>query len=169
MKFLYSKASLYCGSFYKKRSRWRDHRVWTMCNYRPQTKLRKGNVFIPVCDSVHGVGGGRCTPPSRQTPLPGRPLQRTVRILLECILVNRIKMGRHVQGLVKSFEISQEWLFSLVHFLLLPCENINCGLILTWQVLCHALFVANVRALFVFCWIPAWADTRWRSSSVWNH
>ena len=21
--------------------------------YRPQTKLRKGNVFIPVCDSVH--------------------------------------------------------------------------------------------------------------------
>ena len=26
--------------------------------YRPQTKLREGNVFTPVCDSVHG-GGGR--------------------------------------------------------------------------------------------------------------
>ena len=22
--------------------------------YRPQTKLREGNVFTPVCDSVHG-------------------------------------------------------------------------------------------------------------------
>ena len=28
--------------------------------YRPQTKLRKGNVFTPVCDSVHR---GRRTPP----------------------------------------------------------------------------------------------------------
>ena len=26
--------------------------------YHPQTKLREGNVFTPVCDSVHG-GGGR--------------------------------------------------------------------------------------------------------------
>ena len=26
--------------------------------YRPQTKLQEGDVFIPVCDSVHG-GGGR--------------------------------------------------------------------------------------------------------------
>ena len=26
--------------------------------YRPQTKLRQGNVFTPVCDSVHRVGGG---------------------------------------------------------------------------------------------------------------
>ena len=47
--------------------------------------LRQGNVFTPVCDSVH-------TPPGqtpRQTPHPPRrrPLQRTVRILLECILV----------------------------------------------------------------------------------
>ena len=25
--------------------------------YRPQTKLRKGNVFTGVCDSVHRVGG----------------------------------------------------------------------------------------------------------------
>ena len=31
--------------------------------YRPQTKLREGNVFTPVCDSVDGVGsvqGGFC-------------------------------------------------------------------------------------------------------------
>ena len=119
--------------------------------YRPQTKLRKGNVFTSVCQELcPQVGGGRCTPPgqtdihhphlgrpSRQTPSwadthsrqtsslvrhpppPGqtlstswtdtqwadipqwadtppwantpppirRPLQRTVRILLECILV----------------------------------------------------------------------------------
>ena len=25
--------------------------------YRPQTKLREGNVFTPVCHSVHGGGG----------------------------------------------------------------------------------------------------------------
>ena len=37
-------------------------------SYRPQTKLLKGNVFTPVCDSVHRRR--RCTPP-RQTP-PGR-------------------------------------------------------------------------------------------------
>ena len=89
-------------------------------------KLWKGNVFTPVCDSVHGGGvhpkqtpprqtplgrhhPGRHPPPSRhplcrhplgrhllrqtppppptrQTP-PRRPMQRTVRILLECILV----------------------------------------------------------------------------------
>ena len=26
--------------------------------YRPQTKLREGNVFTPICDSVHGGGVG---------------------------------------------------------------------------------------------------------------
>ena len=63
--------------------------------YRPQTKLQEGNVFTPVYDSVHregvsqdGMGrrgvcvGGGCRPP------PRRPLKRTVRILLECILVS---------------------------------------------------------------------------------
>ena len=81
---------------------------------RPQTKLRKGNVFTPVCDSVHGGGGmrgggGACV--ARGACMVGgmhgkgaciagdvhgrgghawqkrRPLQRTGRILLECILV----------------------------------------------------------------------------------
>ena len=61
--------------------------------YRPQTKLRKGNVFTPVCVSVHG--GGVHPPrqthaaPGRHIPPPPRgPLQWTVRILLECILVS---------------------------------------------------------------------------------
>ena len=76
--------------------------------YRPQTKLRKGYVFTSVCHSVHWGG---CLPqcmleythpqadtPTGQTPPFGRHppgqtrptrylLQRTVRILLECILV----------------------------------------------------------------------------------
>ena len=75
--------------------------------YRSQTKLRKGNVFTPVCQSFCSQGGvcpSACwdthTPPSRhppgQRPLPpGRhPPNRwlllwTVRILLECILFGR--------------------------------------------------------------------------------
>ena len=28
--------------------------------YRPQKKLWEGNVFTPVCHSVHGEGGGLC-------------------------------------------------------------------------------------------------------------
>ena len=59
--------------------------------YRPQTKLRKGNVLHL---SVILFTGGRCTtaswqtPPKADTPFPPRrPLQRTVRILLEYILV----------------------------------------------------------------------------------
>ena len=55
--------------------------------YGPQTKLRKGNVFTPVCQSFHSQGGvpapvhaGIHTPPGRHpradTPL-GRPLRQT--------------------------------------------------------------------------------------------
>ena len=33
----------------------------------PATKLRQGNVFTPVCHSVHW-GGGSAIPPSRQPP-----------------------------------------------------------------------------------------------------
>ena len=54
--------------------------------YRPQTKLRKGNVFtahvLPPVQCMLGY-----TPPWADTPSPRRPLQRMVRILLECILV----------------------------------------------------------------------------------
>ena len=53
--------------------------------------LRKSNVFTCVCHSVHR---GMCVAgrhPHNPLPLapthPGRPLKRTVRILLECILV----------------------------------------------------------------------------------
>ena len=72
--------------------------------YRPQTKLRKCNVFTPVCDSVQGGRDvhtscrhtphpplGRPAPTdthtARQTPPHPRPLQWTVCTLLECILV----------------------------------------------------------------------------------
>ena len=51
--------------------------------YRRQTKLRKGNVFTSVCQEFCPQGGVSQGPPSR------RLLQRTVRILLECILVTR--------------------------------------------------------------------------------
>ena len=39
-------------------------KITSLLVYRPQTKLREGNVFTPVCDSVHRVGvsvqGGLC-------------------------------------------------------------------------------------------------------------
>ena len=55
--------------------------------YRPQTKLRKGNVFY-TCLCFCSRRGGVQPPPQADTPPPSRrPLQRTVRILLECILV----------------------------------------------------------------------------------
>ena len=79
--------------------------------YRPQTKLRKGNVFTSACQEFCPRGGdlpqcmlgytprGVClsacwnTPPSPRADPPGqappsrRLEQRTVRNLLECILV----------------------------------------------------------------------------------
>ena len=54
----------------------------------PQTKLREGNVFTSVCDSVHGRGvsvqGGlyQGDPPYTK--------EWAVRILLECILVTSL-------------------------------------------------------------------------------
>ena len=71
-------------------------------NYRPQTKLRKGNVFTSVCQefclrgsaSVHaGIHppthpAGQTPPHPGQTPPSRRLLQRMVRILLECILIS---------------------------------------------------------------------------------
>ena len=65
-------------------------------HYRPQLKLREGNVFTPVCDSVHG--GSLCPRASlsggslsmgvtiRETSTP-HGKERAVRIPLECILV----------------------------------------------------------------------------------
>ena len=61
-------------------------KVGAPCNrnfYRPQTKLRKGNVFTPVCQSFCSRGGGGClpqcmlgyTPPSpTDAPLGRHPL-----------------------------------------------------------------------------------------------
>ena len=65
-------------------------------NYRPQTKLREGNVFTPVCDSVHKGGGCNPTcitghmgrhPLGRHPPCSCMVNERVVHILLECILV----------------------------------------------------------------------------------
>ena len=78
--------------------------VWAS-DYRRQTKLRGGNVFTPVCDSVHGgclcpgvsLSGGSLSKgvsvegvsvdgvSVRETPPYGK--EQAVRILLECILV----------------------------------------------------------------------------------
>ena len=45
--------------------------------YRPQTKLREGNVFTPVCDSVHG---GRGSLSGGKELCPGGSLSRGVSI-----------------------------------------------------------------------------------------
>ena len=72
--------------------------------YHPQTKLREGNVFTPVCDSVHrgsSIQGGLCLGWSLSKGGGGslsrgvsvRPMygkERAVCILLECILVFNI-------------------------------------------------------------------------------
>ena len=69
--------------------------------YRPQRSCSQGNIFAPVCHSVHRGWGGLPQymlgyPPRKHTPgkyiPPGSRLQytvneRPVRILLECILV----------------------------------------------------------------------------------
>ena len=72
----------------------------------PATKLRQGNVFTPVCHSVHRVGVSATHPwadtPQGRCPSPAQCMlgytpphsacwdavnKRAVRILLECILV----------------------------------------------------------------------------------
>ena len=56
----------------------------TWCTYLPSATVVAETLRFHWCLSVHG---GRCTPPGRH-PLPPRgPHQRTVRILLKCILV----------------------------------------------------------------------------------
>ena len=55
--------------------------------------LGQGNIFTPVCHSVHRGGGvgtppGPGTPPSEQCMLGDTGNKRAVRILLECILVS---------------------------------------------------------------------------------
>ena len=78
------------------------------CLYRPQRSCGQGNIFTPVCHSVHRGGSAsvhagiptparKQTPPAKETPLgadtpTGSRLRHTVnerpvRILLECILV----------------------------------------------------------------------------------
>ena len=72
--------------------------------YRPQTKLRKGNVFTSVCQEFCPQEGGGVHPqtdlppgrhpPGKTPPAPSRRLLlRTLRILLECILVLNVLMS----------------------------------------------------------------------------
>ena len=106
---------------------------YAFLQFLPLTKLRKGNVFKPVCHSVHrgvsaswseGVYRPRQTPP-KQTPLdrrplgrnpldrhlspmqtpPIQPLKRAVRIPLECILV----MNRLTWWTVCVDDCSSKW------------------------------------------------------------
>ena len=68
-----------------------ENKITSDSNYHPQTKLRKGNVFTSVCQKFCAYGGGvypRADPPGRHPPPRRWLLQRTVRILLECIPVN---------------------------------------------------------------------------------
>ena len=39
---------------------WITESIKTSIYYRPQTKLREGNVFTPVCQSFCSRGGGGC-------------------------------------------------------------------------------------------------------------
>ena len=73
--------------------------------YRPKRSFGQGNIFTPLCHSVHRGGGlarrpprlDGGTPPGWRTPPDGEPppgsglrhtvYDRPVRILLECILV----------------------------------------------------------------------------------
>ena len=86
------------------------------------TWLRQGNVFTDVCHSVHGEGGVWQTPcgqthPPGQTP-PGRHppsrrlLQRTVRIILECILVLYCKLiGEQQRSYSRWLILMNEWMY----------------------------------------------------------
>ena len=113
--------------------------LYTGYLYRPQTKLRKGNVFTSVCQEFCPQGGlPQCmlgyTPlggqtPQRQTPHAGihpgqappggsppwadppsrRLLQRTVHILLECILVAFVRKiyvePLHFRDIIKFWKL----------------------------------------------------------------
>ena len=57
-------------------------------NYRPQTKLLKGNVFTPVCQSFCSQGGeGACPSACWDTSLPG-----------QTPLIKHTPLGRHLLG-----------------------------------------------------------------------
>ena len=49
----------------------------TLTFYRPQRSCGQGNIFTPVCHSVHRGGLPQCMlgchPPTKETPLPRRP------------------------------------------------------------------------------------------------
>ena len=93
--------------------------------YCPQTKLRKGNGFTPVCQSFCSQGGSAPvhagihhptgqTPPWADTPRADNPPNRrlllwTVRILLECILVKSSTLKSHIESIKNNFITVSMW------------------------------------------------------------
>ena len=59
-----------------------------MYNYRPKRSFGQGNIFTPVCHSVHRGGVWQGDPPPRLDGGTHTVNDRPVRILLECILVS---------------------------------------------------------------------------------
>ena len=79
------------------------------CNYHPQTKLREGNVFTPVCHSVHRgkvyTPGKTLSPlgrhpPSGQTPPPEMATEAG---------------GAHPTGVQSCFHVISYNFFSFYH------------------------------------------------------
>ena len=77
------------------------------------TAVAESNVFTTVCDSVHRGRGVYTSPPGRY-PLrqtlrprpPRRPLQRMVRILLECILVYKFRNYCQLERILNSYRFT---------------------------------------------------------------
>ena len=68
-------------------------------------KLWEGNVFTPVCDSVH-PGGGLCPGDLCHGDPPSTVEGCAVRILLECILVFNMWVKELLIGPVNKMNIS---------------------------------------------------------------
>ena len=86
----------------------------------PAMTLWQGNVFTPVCDSVHrGVSVQGASLPGRPPPLYG--YMQVVRILLECILVQCV-----VTACKQS--LGQGNIFRSVSLCLVPCSFQKGGL-----------------------------------------
>ena len=88
--------SCVCQSVYRGRKASSWHQPIGLLITARKWSLGQGNVFTPVCDSVHGGGCipayNRADNPPRQDPriLRDTVNKRAVRILLECILVKHV-------------------------------------------------------------------------------
>ena len=114
----------------------------------PATKLWQGNVFTPVCHSVHG---GICHTPSpgqtppRQTPSPGQTPP-----LAQCMLgYGQQAGGTHPTGMHSCIHIVSDF----IHI---------CTLIeFCWRMYSERVFLTHARHSR-FCWLPCRTWTRFR-------